>query len=146
MDALEGASVGDKSNIEIMKAFSRGFERGRQEMMDREFPEMRGASRTAGTEKVRGEAQVGDLVTYHDMANQRGEVWEVVEPPEGDSFTPSGIASQDGATSSGTWRPEPITGATFGRTAGPSLPTSTLVGTPLIARLLGGRPSWTPWS
>ena len=92
MDALEGASVGDRSNIEIMKAFSRGFERGRQEMMDREFPEMRGASRTAGTEKVRGEAQVGDLVTYHDMANQRGEVWEVVEPPEGDSFTPSGIA------------------------------------------------------
>ena len=45
MDALEGVPVGDSSTIEIMKAFSRGFERGRQEMMDREFPEMKGASR-----------------------------------------------------------------------------------------------------
>lgn len=30
-------------------------------------------------DRVQGEAKPGDRVTYHDMANQDGKVWEVVD-------------------------------------------------------------------
>ena len=79
MDALEGASVGDRSNIEIMKAFSRGFERGRQEMMDREFPEMRGASRTADRWLL------DDLADMAGMTAPLGNGWEVLHTNGGGS-------------------------------------------------------------
>lgn len=29
-------------------------------------------------DRVRGQAEIGDRVTYHDMANQDGTVWTVV--------------------------------------------------------------------
>lgn len=32
--------------------------------------------------QVRGQAQIGDLVTYFDIANQDGTVWKVVALPE----------------------------------------------------------------
>ncbi len=34
------------------------------------------------TKRVRGHAAVGDKVTYHDMANQDGAVYEVLSTPE----------------------------------------------------------------
>jgi hypothetical protein len=36
----------------------------------------------AQEQRVEGAATVGDKVTYHDMANQDGTIWEVISTPE----------------------------------------------------------------
>lgn len=60
------------------------------------FERVGSTPRVAGTEKVRGEAQVGDFVTYYDIANQSGDVWEVVSLPNDPSnIGPTGYVMSD---------------------------------------------------
>lgn len=91
MDALEGVPVGDSSTIEIMKAFSRGFERGRQEMMDREFPEMKGASRSAGW-------VLDDLAEAAGLSTSLGKGWSVLHTNGGGSVLHCEFSDFDGGT------------------------------------------------
>lgn len=62
------------------------------------------AQPAAGT-RVQGKAVPGDKVTYHDMANQDGIVWEVVSTPEENVDPKWGwskgymLMSEDGVTS-----------------------------------------------